>query len=676
MAPAPQPFWSKTLRGKVEAASKKAPRFLFAFATSSNEPKEATFSTDSITPEFFRTTPMPRSIFQMPLHEMQDHNYASYQGETLRFLEHSLWSTWETSLRSIVVKAICLSAPDDSISIVVLDTQGQMVIHDTDFYILEHPDRVSQSTDDVFLAFGVLPASCFAMVPLNTLHKAFLYDRLLEKPRIETPGRTLRLTDIFRTDDDCYIETFHDELIIAKRFGQHFGKHFELPIACMAIATLSRHPEQHIDWLSTDSRLKSIAMIEFEDFDIPTRGFKDIATLRDKKCLVRSPDARRAMSLLRDIVKSRRTRNVRPPNASGASAEDIYLSRIMMGITLGTLESDDGQSVFSAPVSTPTDSTMSEDYVSDDEPEELPQGCMEDYAKRALIEAQRHTPRYLFRGWRHGSSPSGGLAKLNTPDGIVPRAFLDDIDSTKTIYDLTLAELRATCYLHLAWKSPMGYATEFSSWAASLEVAARFANMGKTSAFISVIDTKELSNAIIHVPQLEPLLKNFGQKSWEYLAHGVIRGSSHKAIPLQAMININAPIFSKTSMRLYTAVQWSSIKAPISMQDIVNARSVGRLYGRKFGAAVMLAIICMKQRDRTLWRDGTNGVDQLLEENMSEFDIPAELCADGSILTDIVYTTNWGEVEQMIRMLRAIVDLRHGRGVRARDARRRVQASV
>lgn len=78
----------------------------------------------------------------------------------------------------------------------------------------------------------------------------------------------------------------------------------------------------------------------------------------------------------------------------------------------------------------------------------------------------------------------------------------------------------------------------------------------------------------------------------------------------------------------------------------------------------MLAVLCLKQRDRTPWRAETNGMDEILEAGMAGFDIPTEVCADESILTDIVYTQGFGQVELMIRMLRAILDLRHGKGAR------------
>lgn len=72
----------------------------------------------------------------------------------------------------------------------------------------------------------------------------------------------------------------------------------------------------------------------------------------------------------------------------------------------------------------------------------------------------------------------------------------------------------------------------------------------------------------------------------------------------------------------------------------------------------------MSQITRSLWQDGTNGVEQKLNNYIlqAHLDIPRDLCADESIVTDIVYALGYGETEQMIRMLRAIAKLRYPRG--------------
>jgi hypothetical protein len=41
-------------------------------------------------------------------------------------------------------------------------------------------------------------------------------------------------------------------------------------------------------------------------------------------------------------------------------------------------------------------------------------------------------------------------------------------------------------------------------------------------------------------------------------------------------------------------------------------------------------------------------------------------CDDPTILTDVVNTRGYGEVEQMIHLLEALLNYRHGRGARSR----------
>lgn len=305
---------------------------------------------------------------------------------------------------------------------------------------------------------------------------------------------------------------------------------------------------------------------------------------------------------------------------------------------------------------------------------------MDTQTKRMLLKAQKHTPRYLFRGWRHGNNPSGGDTRLNTTEKITPRAFLDDAENSgKTIYDLTRQQLYDTCHVHLAGETPLGWKTEFSSWSCSLEKAIRFTKWkdGNRTGFISIIDTKELPNAIIHVMQLKPILGDvlkYGWKTHEYLAYGVISGPALKAVPVQAFVNTGAPmLLFGDPMGIWPELEWNSFDSQISTEEIIKAESVGRQYGPKFGAAVMIAILCLKRRDYCLWRNGTNGVETMVEARMAGFDVPAELCVDESIMTGIVDTEGWGEVEQMIRLLRAVVNLRHGRGARMR-ARMRTAA--
>jgi hypothetical protein len=302
---------------------------------------------------------------------------------------------------------------------------------------------------------------------------------------------------------------------------------------------------------------------------------------------------------------------------------------------------------------------------------------MDTQTKLILQEARKHTPRILFRAWTNDpKNPSGGFQGLNTPDAITPRAFLHNrVATTKTVYDLPRAELRDMCQAHLGkTRRPPVFYTELSSWAASLAVALDFGfRRFSSSVFISVIDTTELpQNVIIHVPFLHPILgENGSQYPWEYLAHGIICGSALKAVRLQDILNIGT-IDYPTPWRL------NGMKAcftsqhshpPISEEEITAAKIAGQMYGHKFGAVVTLAILCLRKRDCNFWQGGTKGQEEVLEASLSGFDIPTSWRADLTIMRDVVNVTGFGEVEQMIRMLRAIVNLQHKRRMRSREAR-------
>lgn len=230
---------------------------------------------------------------------------------------------------------------------------------------------------------------------------------------------------------------------------------------------------------------------------------------------------------------------------------------------------------------------------------------------------------------------------------------------------------------HLRWRSEYtDFHTELSSWAASLQVVFTFARWfsNKHSIYISIIDTTELPNTIVHAAALEPIIR-VCYWQWEYLAHGVISGDAHKAVPLQSMMNIGIPY--SLDMTPLMPVYGTDDKTPeipdISAVEFQDAQTVAVQYGNKFGAAVIIAILCLKQRDSTLWRCGTNGVELQLNEYLlnADFDIPELFCTDKSILTDIVYTKGYEGLEQMIRMLQAVVDLRYGKGARNKGITRR-----
>lgn len=239
-------------------------------------------------------------------------------------------------------------------------------------------------------------------------------------------------------------------------------------------------------------------------------------------------------------------------------------------------------------------------------------------------------------------------------------------------------ELSTMCTIHLRTRKPDTFYTEFSSWAASIDVALFFIRGRERTAYISVIDTKELlanpTNVIVHVPRLAPLGVPYGYH-WEYLAHGVISSSTaHKAIPVSTFMNAGVSCQYGFGLRMA-----EPLIHPLSDLEIRSAVTVATQYrlgeedspDHKFGVVIMLAILCLKKRDLTLWRDKHEArkIAVILDEHIvrAGFDVPLSWYAeDTALVMDAVYLANFGEVEQLIHMLQAIAKLRHGRGSRTR----------
>jgi hypothetical protein len=235
----------------------------------------------------------------------------------------------------------------------------------------------------------------------------------------------------------------------------------------------------------------------------------------------------------------------------------------------------------------------------------LPPGGMDVETKKRILAAQRKTPRYLFRGWCNAKgNASGGYPKLNTANGITLRAFcFDGLSHTATPYDLSNHEFRTLTSKHLNRRP---WSTQFSSWASSLQVAIFFGARTLwnvcSKCHISIVDTKMLKtqNVFVHVPSIAWLNPNYTGYPHEYLAHGVISGPAHKAIPLSAFNDIGLPFDENSGHDLWirpSVHRLHEYHAPISISEVQNALNVAKVYGGDFVAPVMAAILTLKKRD-------------------------------------------------------------------------------
>lgn len=81
---------------------------------------------------------------------------------------------------------------------------------------------------------------------------------------------------------------------------------------------------------------------------------------------------------------------------------------------------------------------------------------------------------------------------------------------------------------------------------------------------------------------------------------------------------------------------------------------------------ITVALICVKRRSPKIWQDGWDRRVEVVAAGLEDLTIPQVWCQDASILTDVVYTEKYPEIELMIRTLRALVDYRYERGARER----------
>lgn len=85
---------------------------------------------------------------------------------------------------------------------------------------------------------------------------------------------------------------------------------------------------------------------------------------------------------------------------------------------------------------------------------------------------------------------------------------------------------------------------------------------------------------------------------------------------------------------------------------------------------VTLALLCLTHRCGDLWRCSNITELRTVLEGLQDCKIPSSWCGEASILTDVVFTEGYGELAQMIQLLRALVDQMHGRGDRGRSRSR------
>lgn len=149
--------------------------------------------------------------------------------------------------------------------------------------------------------------------------------------------------------------------------------------------------------------------------------------------------------------------------------------------------------------------------------------------------------------------------------------------------------------------------------------------LAEESVYISIIDTYKLGSGvqIFFVPELDFLKPGEMNYYHEYLAHGIIEGSGYKAMPITTFLKAGVQVDSLPALDLDAGLEHSGLQA-ITTKDIEIAKSVGKKYGKRFELAMTLAIVCLRLRDTSLFRNGVLQLESMAEGLVSIPNIPSD----------------------------------------------------
>ncbi|KAI6823335.1 hypothetical protein KC340_g11836 [Hortaea werneckii] len=628
---------NNSVQKKLLLAAQRTPRFLFrAFRSDSDKRCENTLS--HVYPLVLQNE-APLIMFDIPKRTLADHALHHLKNRP----SPSIFSDWTHSLHCALEKAYELSRNSTqencNTCLAVIDIKRLpshiIALHSSAFKVIDKRIPKVPTTKHKFLIYGRIQGSAYKAVPFRRL-----------------------LPDGFNWSA-ASMESALDpelELRLAKDFGQLFGAYFKLPVTAMLLAGY----KENGDVLKDPERMEFLVRA-LQNFDVPAEWTTDATIMGKDAIIARYKDVSRTIRLLRALVVAQFGEQDPLPARAGTSNPGLL--ELLKGSGHGGQgQGDEDEDDF--PTSSETSSDQS-DLSADEEVAgpALPPGVMDVETKRSIQEALKRTPRYLFRHWNNDADrPSGGYEGLNTVDAITPLAYFRG-QGSDSIYDLTREELTTMVEWHLRGGAML---TELSSWTSSLAFCLLLALQTGADAFISIIDTKLLPvNTIVYVPSLEFLNHRFCHYDHEYLAHGVIRGPAHRAALAGELQKALTTLFAQRLHFDSAALSPWNITL-MSREMVMTARKVGELYEAPFVVPVTVALLTDLPFGEPSGEPHFKRYLEFIIEGLMGYKIPRRLCADASILTDIVYTEGYNEVGRMILVLRALVDHYHGRGARSR----------
>lgn len=212
--------------------------------------------------------------------------------------------------------------------------------------------------------------------------------------------------------------------------------------------------------------------------------------------------------------------------------------------------------------------------------------------------------------------------------------------------------------------------TEFTSWSASLNFARNYAaTKAHGDAYISIIDTERLckQNKIWYIPKLYELTRLRPCPdvfNCEYLVHGIITGPAYRAAKFADFRSLGIKEYAPS----YTEEYWSeagiltSKVLPIDQPEVLALKKIARCYGKGlFSMAMFIALICLQRRSSDLWKDKEVPLEfvDLLLRNFSIDSKKAGWGSSNKIMSDIALVDSYQDVQQMVRLMRAIYSRQH-----------------
>lgn len=639
------------LRYAISSATQQAPRFLFRMWLEGTPSARTEDTQTGVTPAMFQTLGDHRPIFSIPERELNEVARTHLYGDQTR---PSYFSTWTHSWQQLTQKfsTMLRDYPEEQMTkvhISIIDTKllsPENVVLSSSFFHERH--KPTADIPHQFLVYGHITGAAYRTVSIGG---------------IMDTGALLNVS----VGSWPHYARIDDAIDAAQRFGSCFGDYFALPVA----VTILSFPADKFrrNWATGSPSLTRIVRA-LEHYHVPQEWARDFTVVAESAYAPGFDDFARSNLLMQELIARQYAGPSMDDMAVALSRMDVHTRRYGTASLLSIDAIKETDTASYQPSSwADTDETMSEaSAASDGTLNGLPPGRMDDETKRKVMDARRKTPRFLFRSWDNSRYPSGGHHGLNTPAAITPLAFKKNtVPADTTIFDLNSSELQDMTSAHLTGKyHPQ---TQFSSWASSLQVAFHFVRAG-ADCYISVIDAQQLAekNVILHVPLMKFLGPLYGYDH-EYLAHGIIEGSAHKAVPLKAFNDIGVGLSRAWKTNITPRRSCVPNAFPeITVAELRAAMKVAKRYGDDFVVAVALAILCQKQRDGDLWRCGNIKELNMIALGLKDYKIPEDWCQELSILTDIVYTRNgYGDVEQMVHLLRSLLNYWLGKQARSRS---------